>query len=291
MKDNLISLNLNIPPNALVLDVGSGHMPHPRADVLCDKFLDDNAERGYDLVVDRPLVLGDVQKLPFRADAFDFIITRHILEHLESPNAFFAEIQRVAPAGYIETPTVIWEILHPVRTYHKWLLVQLDDVIHMLPKPEAMHQDVIGLTMEEMGMHSLEYGLMIKAYRDLFYLRRQWQRPLTYQVHSGADTAPPWLTQSWTSDMTRHWIGPRGAPQKIIGLGKNLAETAVYLLNQPFSKRRTRRQLHQRQQQRPFTMRDLLQCPECQSTDITITGQTANCRHCAWQTTILLPAA
>lgn len=88
MKDDLISLPLHIPPDALVLDVGSGHKPHPRADVLCDKFLDDNAERGFDLVVDRPLVAGDVQNLPFRSDAFDFIITRHILEHVESPDAF-----------------------------------------------------------------------------------------------------------------------------------------------------------------------------------------------------------
>ncbi|MBK7920617.1 MAG: methyltransferase domain-containing protein [Candidatus Promineifilaceae bacterium] len=289
MKDDLISLPLHIPPDALVLDVGSGHKPHPRADVLCDKFLDDNAERGFDLVVDRPLVAGDVQNLPFRSDAFDFIITRHILEHVESPDAFFTEIQRVAPAGYIETPTIIWEHLHPVRTYHHWLLVMLDDTIHMTPKPAEMHTSVMGLTMEEMGQNSLEYGLMIKAYKDLFYLRRQWQRPLTYQLHPSPETAPPWLSQPWSGDMARRWIPPRAAGPKIIGLAQTLTETAVYLLTQPLNRRRNHRALRQRQQQQPVQLANLLQCPTCHATDITLANQTANCSRCGWQTAVLLP--
>ena len=40
------SPRMNIGPNDLVLDVGSGHNPNPRSDVLCDRYIDDDTERG-----------------------------------------------------------------------------------------------------------------------------------------------------------------------------------------------------------------------------------------------------
>ncbi|MBP6469352.1 MAG: class I SAM-dependent methyltransferase [Chloroflexi bacterium] len=291
MNDDPLSLRLTIPPDALVLDVGSGHKPHPRADVLCDKFLEDDTERGYQLVVDRPLVCGDVQNLPFRADAFDFIITRHILEHVDRPDAFFAEIQRVAPAGYIETPSVIWEHLHPVRTFHQWVLVCVDETIHMAPKPAGLEDAIVGVAVEEMAANSLEYGLLAKTYPDLFYMRHQWQRPLAYHLHPAPDTAPPWLRQPWTSDMSRRWVAQRTTGQQMLGLAQNLAATAVFTLLRPVNQRRIRRQLRQRQKRRPIQLASLMQCPACQSTTIHIQGQTAACAVCDWQTTVLLPGA
>jgi len=41
----------------------------------------------------------------------DLLCCRHVLEHVEDPEAFFHEISRVGQAGYIETPSVIWELL------------------------------------------------------------------------------------------------------------------------------------------------------------------------------------
>ena len=32
--------------NDLVLDVGSGHNPNPRSDILCDRYIEDDTERG-----------------------------------------------------------------------------------------------------------------------------------------------------------------------------------------------------------------------------------------------------
>jgi SAM-dependent methyltransferase len=124
-----LSLPLHIPTDALVLDVGSGNRPHPRADILCEKYPDEIAERGRNAAVDRPLVLGDIFSLPFRNDSFGYIITRRTLEHVEEPPAFFREITRVSKAGYIETPSLIRENIHPIRAYHEWVLLEINGTI------------------------------------------------------------------------------------------------------------------------------------------------------------------
>lgn len=111
---------LPITDEMLVLDLGSGAFPNPRADILCDRDLADNCHRGgRNLVVDRPMVRADAGKLPFRDGTFDFVIASHIAEHLEDPESFCSEISRVAEGGYIETPSPIADrVLH--EDYHLW---------------------------------------------------------------------------------------------------------------------------------------------------------------------------
>ena len=55
------------------------------ADSLATEIGLDVLERGGNAVIDRPLVLGDILSLPFRDNAFGYIITRHILEHVDEP--------------------------------------------------------------------------------------------------------------------------------------------------------------------------------------------------------------
>ncbi|HVP15671.1 MAG TPA: class I SAM-dependent methyltransferase, partial [Terriglobales bacterium] len=88
----------------LVLDVGSGDGPAPAADVLCDRFVADDAERVAPLRLDRPFVSGDLEHLPFRDGAFDFVYCSHVLEHTADPARAIGELERVARAGYVEVP-------------------------------------------------------------------------------------------------------------------------------------------------------------------------------------------
>lgn len=97
-----------VGPRALVLDVGSGDKPHWRADVLVDRWA--GSEHGGQrsgraaAVVDRPLFEADAAALPFRDQAFDYVICSHTLEHVDDPAAVIAELARVGRAGYIEVP-------------------------------------------------------------------------------------------------------------------------------------------------------------------------------------------
>ena len=64
---------MNVQVNDFVLEIGSGHNPSARSNVLCDKFLVDDTQRGGQIVADRPIVEADGQYLPFADNSFDYV--------------------------------------------------------------------------------------------------------------------------------------------------------------------------------------------------------------------------
>ncbi len=117
-------LRLGIRPSDLVLEIGGGHNPHFRSDVLCDKFLETTLHRQGQVASPVPLVQGDIEHLPFRDKAFDFVMTIHLLEHVDNPDRACRELARVAKRGYIETPHEFQERLIGGTPAHKWFVVE-----------------------------------------------------------------------------------------------------------------------------------------------------------------------
>ena len=113
-----------------VLDVGGGSSPHPRADVVCDKFPLDNTHRGgaLKLYKKQKFVKADGERLPFKDKEFDYVFCCHVLEHVENPDVFLNEISRVGKRGYLETPSLVGEYLIPKKS-HKWAVLELDKKI------------------------------------------------------------------------------------------------------------------------------------------------------------------
>src|ERR1700733_5671490 len=89
-------LHVPVSSDALVLEVGSGGNPYPRANVLLDAYEVTRERHWAPLVHDRPTVLAFVEKLPFKDKAFDFVIASHVLEHSAQPELFLQELMRVA---------------------------------------------------------------------------------------------------------------------------------------------------------------------------------------------------
>ena len=124
----------------LVLDIGSGHNPHQRANVIVDRYLfddDDVAGRsGREVKIPEGtlFVLADGNALPFRDKTFDFAICSHVLEHVESLDTFCSELNRVASAGYIETPSKLAELLRHAH-YHIWFVSCKKDNLLFEPAP------------------------------------------------------------------------------------------------------------------------------------------------------------
>ena len=110
-------MRLPIRRDALVLEVGSGDSPCPRSDVLLDVTLENHERVGGHTIVDRPFVLGLIERLPFRDKAFDYVIAFHVLEHSADPVNFLSEMERVAKAGYLETPSFWFERLVPLSMH------------------------------------------------------------------------------------------------------------------------------------------------------------------------------
>lgn len=119
------AIRFEFRPDQRVLDIGSGGDPFPHATVLCDRFLEPTRHRSETFVAaGRPVIIGDVQQLPFRDASFDYVLCSHLLEHVDDPIAACRELQRVAPAGFIETPTFMKDALFCwAKDRHRWFVV------------------------------------------------------------------------------------------------------------------------------------------------------------------------
>jgi hypothetical protein len=126
-------------PTDVVLEVGSGQNPSPRADILCERFVADGTERHDALPrVDRPFVVGDLARLPFADGAVDFVICTHVLEHVADPAGALAELARVAPRGYVETPAAAWERMQSFP-FHRWYVSEEQGTMVFEAKERPIH--------------------------------------------------------------------------------------------------------------------------------------------------------
>lgn len=107
---------IKIEKDDIVLDIGAGHNPFIRADVLVDKYVDTPKHRssGRLLKIDsrQILIIGDAEILPFKDNSFDFVVCRHVLEHVDNPQLLLKELKRIGKKGYIETPSPFRELIH-----------------------------------------------------------------------------------------------------------------------------------------------------------------------------------
>ncbi|MFH1198739.1 MAG: methyltransferase domain-containing protein [Candidatus Omnitrophota bacterium] len=113
----------NIQDTDLVLDVGCGYFSHIRANIACEKYIFDPAERPNKthIKIDRPLIVADAMNLPVEDKSFDYCLCKHLLEHVDRPEVLLKELERVARKGYIETPSLIYEKIHS-HPFHRWVV-------------------------------------------------------------------------------------------------------------------------------------------------------------------------
>lgn len=108
----------NIKPTDRVLEVGPGSSPHPRSDILLEKYFNNEKDwtdqRGctQELKSNKEIVFYHGGKFPFEDNEFDYVICSHVIEHVPDVEFFLSELFRVAPKGYIEYPTIYYEYLY-----------------------------------------------------------------------------------------------------------------------------------------------------------------------------------
>lgn len=123
---DLLLLKLGIPSHARILDVGSGANPFKHADVVVDRdFNPGNRHRdGGDAScygAEYTCIQADIHFLPFKDNAFDFVICMHVLEHVEFPDRACDELMRVGKKGFLETPRK-WTEYYAGHPTHLWLV-------------------------------------------------------------------------------------------------------------------------------------------------------------------------
>lgn len=175
----------NIKKGDLVLDIGSGDKPFWRADVIVDKYLEDNQQRHSGaMVYDKRKIFieGDVEKLPFKDKVFDFVFCSHLLEHVENPDKAIAELTRVAKRGYIEVPYGIVDLLKPFPP-HLWFCDYKNNKLVFRQK-EKEKNFLIDET-ERFGKifydNPLLQYLFAKDYKSIF-ITLYWENTLKYSI-------------------------------------------------------------------------------------------------------------
>ena len=118
--------NLIKNKNLNILDIGCGYSANEHATVICDTL---DLKQHYK---DRNFIKISGKELPFKDKEFDFVITSHVLEHVEDPELFLKEIQRVSKSGYIEVPTKLEDnLVFENKKAHLWHL-EFDDLKNKL---------------------------------------------------------------------------------------------------------------------------------------------------------------
>jgi len=250
-------LHCPVPRSALVLEVGSGGSPYFRANVLIDAHAETRERHWAPLITDRPSVLGKGEALPFRDKSFDFVIASHVLEHSAEPETFLRELQRVANAGYIETPDAFMERINPYWDHRSEVTVR-DGVLEIrkksswLPDPELVE-------LYEERAKPLIAGSVIPSNPFCFHTRFYWTDHIPYRIVN------PEVDANWTPpEMVQTTQLQNSIRAKAGRLGLFLA----------------RKLLSQKRRNRKIDLANILQCPSCQSSELRWSDHSVACTNC-----------
>ncbi|MCE2947081.1 MAG: methyltransferase domain-containing protein [bacterium] len=244
---SLRRLHCPVPRDALVLEVGSGGNPYARANVLLDAYEATRERHWVPLVADRPTVLGFVENLPFRDQAFDFVIASHVLEHSTEPARFLGELQRVARAGYIEVPDAFMERVNPYRDHR--LEITVRDGRLLIRRKPGWRTDPTLVELYEPRAKRWIAGETIPNHPFDFHVRHYWRGRIDYEVLDDDVQFDPDESAGIAGGGTApHEAGATGLRQHVLaGL---------------------RRLLSQGARNRALDLLPLLRCPACHHPDL-----------------------
>ncbi len=101
------------------LDVGCGE--YPRGDINVDRYRFVQAkDRTH--VPTKADVVADAHYLPFREGAFEEVFSGHTIEHLDHPDRFLGECERVSSNRVTIVAPSRWQPGHSLNPFEKWTL-------------------------------------------------------------------------------------------------------------------------------------------------------------------------
>lgn len=187
---DLLCRHLGIQPEERVLEIGAGHRPFLRADVVVDLDFTQSAHRdGAAMVIEqkqRLYVQADLTALPFKDKSFDWVICLHVLEHVSEPAKACQELMRVAHKGFLETPRK-WTEYYAGHPTHRWLIDDINGVLIFEPV-DWLSSPFFNFALAQAWSSPLLLKSVEMDFRQIPCVQKQWHETFEYVV-AGANPA------------------------------------------------------------------------------------------------------
>ena len=164
--DNIIDKN----PNWKILDIGCGYTAHKRATVIADMkdFSDFYKEKKFIKIKEK--------NLPFKDKEFDFVISSHVIEHVEDFEFFIKELERISSKGYIELPSRLGDnlVFENVNDHIWWF--NYDDIRNHLVVSKKNQLIDPFITV------STSRNFFEKIFRESLVIELAWEEKIEYVI-------------------------------------------------------------------------------------------------------------
>lgn len=250
-------LHCPVTKKMLVLEIGSGGNPYFRSNILLDSSFESQERHWAPLIKDRPIVLGIGESLPFKDNAFDFVIASHVLEHSAYPEKFINELQRVGNAGYIETPDAFMERINPYYDHRSEVYVKDESLI--IKKKGAWYTDENLLSLYNRKAKDYISKVSIPSNPFIFHARLYWNKKIKFKILN------PNINSNWQAPQIKN---------------KNLSQDSFIVNCKRLVLFLARFFLSQKKRHRNLDVKKILICPSCKSSNLLFGYCKIKCTSC-----------
>ena len=159
--NSILEKNLNWK----VLDIGCGFRAHKNASVIAD------IQDFSDFYKEKKFIKINEKNLPFKNKEFDFVISSHVIEHVEDFEFFVKELERISSKGYIELPSRLGDnLVFENENDHIWWFC-FDDVSNIIiaSKKNQLIDPFITVSMAK---------LFEEVFRESFVIELAWEEKI-----------------------------------------------------------------------------------------------------------------
>ena len=163
--NNILAKNVNWN----ILDIGCGYRPHQNASVIAD------VQDFSNFYKKRKFIQIKGKNLPFKDKEFDFVISSHVIEHIEDFEFFIKELERISSKGYIELPSRLGDnLVFENKNDHIWWF-NFDDSINQLlvSKKNQLIEPFITVSTAK---------LFEKIFRESLVIELVWEEKIDFKI-------------------------------------------------------------------------------------------------------------
>ena len=166
---NFVNDTFNKNTNWKILDIGCGYRAHKSASVIADI---QDLSNFYE---NKNFVKITEKKLPFKDKEFDFVISSHVIEHVEDFEFFIKELERISSKGYIELPSRLGDnLVFENKNDHIWWFY-FDDTANKLiaSKKNQLIDPFITVSTAK---------LFEEIFRESLVIELAWEEKIDYKI-------------------------------------------------------------------------------------------------------------